>query len=281
MRIGRREFKDEGKVYVMGILNVTPDSFSDGGRYCGIDNALDHTENMIAEGADIIDVGAESTRPGYEHIDVTEEIKRLIPVINAIRARYDVPISVDTYHPEAAKAAAEAGADMINDIWGLRYDELSSKQNNNSSHNTQSMADVVSSTGVSVCIMHNSPQEIKTIGEVNDSLKESIRIAKDAGIPDNRIMLDPGVGFAKSYQMNLSVIAKLDSFKELGYPLLLGTSRKSVIGLTLDVPVSERLEGTLVTSVYAVLGGCSFVRVHDIESNIRAIRMAEAIKSQR
>lgn len=270
MIIGNRTFSDKGKVYVMGILNVTPDSFSDGGCYNNVDAALIQTEKMIKDGTDIIDIGGESTRPGYDPIGDDEELKRLVPIITAIRRNFNIPVSVDTYHSHVAKEAAFAGADMINDIWGLKF-----------KNNSESMAKVVKDTGVSICIMHNSESVINDLVSVDRGLIESIGLAKKAGIPDERIMIDPGVGFAKDYNMNMAVTANLERFNELGYPVLLGASRKSLIGLTLDQPVDERLEGTLVTSVFAVLAGCSYVRVHDVKSNLRAIKMAEALMNYR
>ncbi len=277
MVIGGKHFEDSGRTYVMGILNVTPDSFSDGGKYNSVDDALRHAERMIEEGADIIDIGAESTRPGFELVGDEEELKRLVPVIEKIKKRFDVPISVDTFHSRVAKEALNCGADMINDVWGLKY-----------SGNDIAMAEVVKSGGAAVCIMHNSEHKYECggadrtlMGKINDSifaeLKESVCIAESAGIGRDKIMIDPGVGFAKDYSVNMSMVANIDIFKSIGYPVLLGTSRKSVIGLTLDVPVNERMEGTLATTACAVLGGCSFVRVHDVGSNVKFIKMLENI----
>ena len=263
MIIGSREFKNH--TYVMGILNVTPDSFSDGGRYNSIDRALKHTEKMIKDGADVIDVGGESTRPDYVQISSSEEIDRVIPVIERIKANFDIPVSIDTYKSDVAMAAVNAGADSVNDIWGLKYDNK--------------MADVISETGVSCCLMHNrNNTDYKDfINDVKNDLIESINIAKRAGISDNKIMIDPGVGFAKSYEQNLIITNKLECLNTLGYPVLLGTSRKSMIGLTLNLPKDKRLEGTLVTTVLAVMKKCLFVRVHDVLENKRAITMTEAI----
>ena len=269
MRIGQKEFDTKEKTYIMGILNVTPDSFSDGGRYQQIDGALYRVGEMIAEGAHIIDIGGESTRPGYTRISEEEEIARVVPIVEAIKANYDIPISVDTYKGKVAKAAIEAGAELINDIWGLKQDAT--------------MAEIIAKADVACCLMHNRTEASYSdfMADVKNDLRESLYLAKQAGISADRIMIDPGVGFAKSYEQNLEVIKKLDEFLQLGYPVLLGTSRKSVIGLTLDLPVENRLEGTLVTTVLAVLSGCSFVRVHDIKENARAIQMAEAIRNVR
>ena len=267
MRIGNKEFDRTNKTYIMGILNVTPDSFSDGGRYQGLDGALHRVEEMIAQGAHIIDIGGESTRPGYERISEEEEIARIMPIVEAIKDSFDVPLSVDTYKSKVAAEAILAGADLINDIWGLKWDAK--------------MAEVIAKGEVACCLMHNrqNPSYHNFMAEVKDDLRESIRLANAAGIAAERIILDPGVGFAKTYEQNLQVINQLTELNELGYPILLGTSRKSVIGLTLDEPVEKRLEGTLVTTVMAVLAGCSFVRVHDIEENAKAIKMAEAIRN--
>lgn len=265
MRIGSREFDKKHHTYIMGILNVTPDSFSDGGRFNHIEAAIKHAGEMIAEGADVIDVGGESTRPGYTKISDEEEISRVVPVIEAIKQRFDIPVSIDTYKSEVAKAAAAAGADLINDIWGLKYDNK--------------MAEVIAENNLACCLMHNrtNTEYSNFMEDMKQDLKETIAIARKAGIADDRIILDPGVGFAKSYENNLEVIRRLGELKKLGYPLLLGTSRKSVIGLTLDVPAAERVIGTSVTTVMAVEADCMFVRVHDIKENRQAIEMAEAI----
>lgn len=265
MKIGKKEFDRSGHTYVMGILNVTPDSFSDGGRWTQQDKALKHVEEMLEEGMDIVDIGGESTRPGYTQISQEEEIARVVPVIEAIRQQFDVPISLDTYKSKVAEAGIAAGADLINDIWGLKYDK--------------DMAGIIAKSGVPCCLMHNrrDTEYQNFMQEVTADLAESVRLAKQAGIAEDKIILDPGVGFAKSYDNNLEVIHSLEKLKELGYPLLLGTSRKSVIGLTLDLPAGERVEGTLVTTVFGVIKGCAFVRVHDVKENVRAIRMTEAI----
>lgn len=265
MRIGSRDFATTGHTYIMGILNVTPDSFSDGGKFNQIDAALKHAEEMIGDGADVIDIGGESTRPGYTKISDAEEIDRVVPVIEAVKREFEIPISVDTYKSGVAEAAAEAGADLINDIWGLKYD----------AH----MAEVIAKSGLACCLMHNrdNAEYRNFMEDMKQDLRETIALAKAAGIADDKIILDPGVGFAKSYENNLEAIRSLEELKELKYPVLLGTSRKSVIGLTLDLPAAERVEGTIVTTVMAVEAGCMFVRVHDVKENHRAIQMAEAI----
>ncbi len=265
MKIGKREFHTDKHTYIMGILNVTPDSFSDGGKFMKLDKALFRAEKMIAEGADILDIGGESSRPGYEVIDVKEEIQRVTDVIKNIKDRFSVPISLDTCKSQVAAAGIEAGADMINDIWGLKYD----------SH----MAEVISQNKTACCLMHNRQNTIYDdfMKELKEELRESLQLAEAAGISGDKIILDPGVGFGKEYLQNMEILGSLETLQELGYPLLLGASRKSVIGLTLDLPVEERLEGTLVTTVMAVMKGFSFIRVHDIKENVRAVKMTESI----
>lgn len=265
MQIGNQTFQVAGSTYVMGILNVTPDSFSDGGKYNNTDAALKQAERMVEEGADIIDIGGESTRPGYQMISEKEEIQRTAQIIQLIKERFDIPVSIDTYKSKVAEAALQAGADMINDIWGLKYDK--------------EMAKVIATYGVPCCLMHNrnNTEYYNVVEDVKADLRETLTLARNAGIAEDKIMLDPGVGFGKTYEHNLEIIGKLGELRELGFPLLLGTSRKSVIGITLDLPVTERLEGTLVTTVMGVMAGCSFVRVHDVQANKRAIRMTEAI----
>lgn len=265
MRIGTKEFDIKNHTYVMGILNVTPDSFSDGGSYNQIDLALKHTEEMIADGMAIVDIGGESTRPGYTKISDEEEIGRVVPVIEAIKREFDLPISVDTYKSGVAKASIEAGADLINDIWGLKYDDK--------------MSEIIAQSDVACCLMHNreNADYVDFRTDLLHDLEETIELAKKAGIKDEKIILDPGVGFAKSYENNLEAIHFVEDLHSLKYPILLGTSRKSVIGLTLDLPAKERVEGTLVTTVLAVEKGCAFVRVHDVKENYRAIKMTEAI----
>lgn len=265
MIIGNREFNTGKHTYIMGILNVTPDSFSDGGKWRDRDRALKHVEEMIAEGMDVVDVGGESTRPGYTMLSDEEEMDRVVPIIREIKARFDIPVSLDTYKSTVAEAGIDAGADLINDIWGLKYDE--------------NMAGVIANSGVACCLMHNrkEPDYVDYIKDVKADLEETINIAHNAGIADDKIIIDPGVGFGKTYENNLQIIKYLEELNSFGYPILLGTSRKSVIGLTLDLPADRRLEGTLVTTVFGVIKGCSFVRVHDIKENYRAIKMAEAV----
>lgn len=277
MKIGTKEFDTVNKTYVCGILNVTPDSFSDGGKFVVLDQALKHVEDMLAEGMDILDIGGESTRPGYTLLSDEEEIERVVPVIEAVKKNFDVPISLDTYKAKVAQAGIKVGADLINDIWGLRYEK---EWNGKTDDDCRSqMAEVIAKANIPCCLMHNrkEPDYTDYMKDVEADLQETIAVAKRAGITEDKIILDPGVGFGKTYENNLEIINSLERLKRLGYPVLLGTSRKSVIGLTLDLPASERVEGTLVTTIFGVLKGCSFVRVHDVKENVRAIKMAEAI----
>lgn len=264
MKIGNKTFKDH--TYIMGILNVTPDSFSDGGNFNNIDQALRHTEEMIRDGADIIDVGGESTRRGYTLIPDDDEIERVCPVIEKIKENFDIPVSVDTYKHKVAEAAVKIGADLINDIWGFRYDN-------------GEMAALAAKYSMPVCLMHNRKDTDYTdfLSDVTDDLAECIKIARNAGLSDDLIMIDPGIGFAKSLEQNLILTQNLEVLDKLGFPILLGTSRKSMIGLSLNLPVTERLEGTLVTTVLAVQKNCLFVRVHDVKENKRAVTMTEKL----
>lgn len=264
MRIGSRTYPG-GHTFVMGILNVTPDSFSDGGKFTIIDNALFRVEQMLHEGMDVLDVGGESTRPGHTQISEGEEIDRVCPVIEAVKARFDLPVSLDTYKSAVAREGIAAGAALINDIWGLKYDP--------------EMAAVIAKAGASCCLMHNRHNNdyVDLMGDIMQDLQESLTLADQAGIPRDRILIDPGIGFAKTPAQNLEVLRRLEELQALEMPVLLGASRKSVIGHALDLPADQRLEGTLVTTVLAVQGGCRFVRVHDVKENVRAIRMAEAV----
>lgn len=265
MIIGNKNFDFDNHCYVMGILNVTPDSFSDGGKWNDMDAALKHTEEMIADGCDILDIGGESTRPGYTLLSDEEEISRVIPVIEAVKARFDIPISLDTYKSRVAKAGLDAGVDLINDIWGCKYDP--------------EMASVIAKSGAACCLMHNRKEAVYNdyLNDVLNDLRECVRIAKDAGIADDRIILDPGIGFGKTLENNLTLMNHVELLQELGYPVLLGTSRKSMIGLTLNLPSDQRLEGTLVTTVMGVMKKCCIVRVHDVKANKRAIAMTEKL----
>ena len=265
MKIGNRQFDVERDCHIMGILNVTPDSFSDGGKWNDLQRAQQHVEDMIREGAAIIDVGGESTRPGHVQISTEEEIGRVVPVIEMIKKNFDIPVSIDSYKSPVVEAALQAGADMVNDIWGLKYDRR--------------VADLIARHDVPCCLMHNREKAEYTdfMDEMCSDLMESVEIARAAGVRDDQIILDPGVGFGKVYEQNLIAIHQLERLKALGFPVLLATSRKSVIGLSLDLPADQRVEGTLVTTVLGVQKGAAFVRVHDVKENLRAIRMTQAI----
>ena len=265
MIIGGKKFDVEHETYVMGILNVTPDSFSDGGKYNGMDQAMEHARQMVEDGADIIDVGGESTRPGHIMITDEEEIARVTPIIEKLKKEFDVPISIDTYKSKVAEAAVQAGADLVNDIWGLKYDKK--------------IAGVIAKYNVACCLMHNreKAEYNSFLDEFCEDMRGCLAIAKEAGIADDQIILDPGVGFGKNYEHNLTIIHHLERLCDMGYPVLLATSRKSCIGQALDLPTDQRVEGTMVTTVMGVLKGAAFVRVHDVKENLRAIRMTQAI----
>jgi dihydropteroate synthase len=264
MIIGAKEFKEKDRPYIMGILNVTPDSFSDGGLHNKLDDALFAAEEMIKDGADIIDVGGESTRPGHTLISDEEEISRVVPVIEEIRKRFDTVISLDTYKYGVAEAGIKAGADLINDVWGLKWDGK--------------MADVIAKYDVACCIMHNrkNTDYNNFLEDVIADLDESMNMAATAGIAKNKIMVDPGIGFAKSLEQNLLLMNNLELLQKWNVPVLLGTSRKSMIGLTLDLPVTEREEGTIATSVIGLMKGCEYFRVHNVKGNYRALKMTYA-----
>lgn len=265
MKIGQHEFEIGKRTYLMGILNVTPDSFSDGGHYLPLEAALIQAKKMVEEGADLIDIGGESTRPGHEEVSVEEEIRRTAPLIEILSRELQVPLSIDTSKAKVAEAALKAGASMVNDVWGLKKDP--------------EIAKVIARYQVPCCLMHNREDKnySNLMTDLIEDLKESLRIAEVAGISKDKIIIDPGIGFAKTLAHNLEVMRHLEVLKSLGYPLLLGTSRKSVIGLTLDLPVTERVEGTLATTVIGIMKGFDFIRVHDVKENKRAAQMTDAI----
>ncbi|PQD93973.1 dihydropteroate synthase [Pradoshia eiseniae] len=265
MDCGPYKLDMSGRTLIMGILNMTPDSFSDGGRYNAVDTALERACQLVQDGADIIDIGGESTRPGYEQISAEEEIERVVPIIERLAKEVDVPISIDTYKAEVARAALKAGAHIINDIWGAKADPH--------------MAKVAAETGAPIILMHNrqeKPYENFIRDALND-LYESIQITKKAGVKDSQIILDPGIGFAKNLQENLLMMRNLNVIAGLGYPVLLGTSRKSMIGNTLKLPVKERIEGTIASVCLGIQQGCQIMRVHDVKENARAARMMDAM----
>jgi dihydropteroate synthase len=253
------------KTIIMGILNATPDSFSDGGKYNRVDLAVERAKEMVANGADIIDIGGESTRPGFEPVSVEEELKRVIPIIEAVSKHVQVPISIDTYKAETARRAIEAGAHIINDVWGAKADDQ--------------MGAVAAKYNVPIILMHNRKDRNYSffIRDVLNDLYESIAIVKKAGVKDENIILDPGIGFAKDYQENLLMMQNLDKLVMLGYPVLLGTSRKSMIGQALNLPVHERMEGTGATVCYGIQKGCQIIRIHDVKEMSRMAKMMDAL----
>ena len=249
----------------MGIINVTPDSFSGDGLGTDLPAILEQAHRFEAEGADLLDLGAESTRPGHEPVSAKQELKRLIPALEAIAPKVNLPISVDTHKSPVALRALQAGAGIINDIWGLKADPL--------------LAQVAADTGAPLVLMHN--QKTRTyrdlLPDIFASLRGSVELARQAGVSKQNIILDPGIGFGKTPDHNLEVLRRLSEFRDLGYPLLVGTSRKSTIGLVLDLPVEQRLEGTAATVALAIAGGADIVRVHDVKEMVRVSRMTDAV----
>ena len=262
------KFNFNEKTWVMGILNVTPDSFSDGGNYTSVKDALIQAEKMIADGADIIDIGGESTRPGHTQISVKEEIGRVVPVIKALSENKDVLISIDTYKSEVAEAALQAGAHIINDVWGAKYDP--------------DIAKVAADWKVPIILMHNrnNTSYYNFWEEVHRDILESIQITVDAGVDREQVWLDPGIGFGKTTAQNIEMMQALDKFTALGYPVLLGTSRKSLIGKVLGVPVEKRLAGSLATVCYGIQKGCHIVRVHDVLETSHAVKMMDVLEGK-
>ncbi|WP_319471928.1 dihydropteroate synthase [uncultured Trichococcus sp.] len=248
----------------MGILNVTPDSFSDGGEWNTVERAIAHALEMVADGADIIDIGGESTRPGHTQISDEEEIARVVPIIEALKKAVDVPLSIDTYKSAVARAACEAGIDIINDIWGCKYDP--------------EIAEVAAAFDVPIILMHNreKPDYAFLIEDMLNDLGESVRIAVSAGVKRENIILDPGCGFGKTYEDNLNVVHHLKRFADLGYPVLLGTSRKRFIGTALgDIPFKERDLGTAATTALGIVNGAQLFRVHNVKANAEMARMMD------
>ncbi len=254
------------RTLIMGILNITPDSFSDGGRYNQLDKAVQHARDMVQQGADFIDVGGESTRPGAAEVDEDEEKKRVLPVVERLVQELDVPISVDTSKAGVAEAALKQGAHLINDVWGLQKDP--------------ELANVAAAFHVPVVLMHNQQGTVyKTdiMEAIKTFLETSLEISRKAGIPKEQIMIDPGIGFGKTPEQNIQVMARLDELRSLGFPILLGTSRKSMIGKILNLPPHQRLEGTLATTVLGIVSGVDVIRVHDVRENVNAALVADAI----
>lgn len=285
MKIGKHEFEWGARTYVMGIINVTPDSFSGDGLFqqdAVVETALQQARRFVEAGADLLDVGGESTRPGSHPVSADEELQRTLPVVQALAAEFDTPVSIDTYKASTAAAALDAGAALVNDVWGLRADP--------------ELAPLVAARRVPVILMHNRSQpanaEVRErlggryvgvqyeelIGDIQNELLECIDIAHAAGIPDEHIILDPGIGFGKTVEQNLELLDRGGELRSLGYPLLVGPSRKSFIGYTLDLPPDQRMEGTAAALAVSIARrGADIVRVHDVEPLVRTVRMADAI----
>ncbi len=263
---------DLSTINIMGVINTTPDSFSDGGLFSETKSAVEHARKLIDDGADILDIGGESTRPGAAIVSVNEEIRRTIPVIEAIRQFSDIPVSIDTSKAQVMLAAAEAGADMINDVWALRR---------------EGALEAAASTGLLVCLMHmqgspesmqNDPKYENVVTEVLHFLRERLTKAEQSGISRQNLLVDPGFGFGKTLQQNLQLLNSLEQFKSLGLPLLVGLSRKSMIGLILDKPVDQRLSGSISTAVISAMSGADIIRVHDVTETKDAVAIVQAMK---
>lgn len=265
MLFGKHFYDLNKETRICGILNVTPDSFSDGGKYSTKEAAIKRAEEMVRDGASLIDIGGESTRPGFTPVSPEEECERVIPVLLKIKEVLDIPVSVDTSKVLVAKEALLAGADVINDIWGLSGNE--------------EMGRLIAEKEASCILMHNRTDSKYQdfLPEVLADLRCSVDTALKCGISTDKIMVDPGIGFAKNYEQNLTVLKHLEAFRSLHYPVFVGASNKSVIGTALDLPVGERLEGTLATTALAVVKGCAFVRVHDVRANLRVVKMLQTI----
>jgi len=272
VKVGKTEMNFGERTYVMGVLNVTPDSFSDGGKFLNEDAAVSRGIKMVENGADIIDIGGESTRPGAKPVGAEEELKRVVPVVEKLAAKIDKPISVDTYKSEVARRALDAGAALVNDISALRMDD--------------DMAPLLAERDAPVILMHmrGTPQNMQenptyksVMGEIISFLRERLQLARSKGIKMENILVDPGIGFGKTVQHNLEILRKLVELKSLGCPVVVGTSRKSFIGHTLDLPVEERLEGTAATVALSAANGANIVRVHDVKEMVRVVRMTDAI----
>lgn len=266
IQCGQHQLKLGQRTYIMGILNITPDSFSDGGQFIDIELAVKHAKKMVAEGADIIDIGGESTRPGADPVETAEEIHRVLPVVEQLVTECDIPISVDTSKAIVAEKVLKAGAHMINDVWGLQKDPH--------------MSSVVAKYDVPLIIMHNQDgtgYQKDIMEEITDFLQKSIEIAISAGIKKEKIIIDPRIGFGKTAEQNMIVMARLGELNDLGFPILLGTSRKSMIGKILNLPPGERLAGTMATTVMGIVQGVDIVRVHDIKENLRSALVTDAI----
>lgn len=263
--IGPYSYPLHSRTLVMGIVNVTPDSFSDGGKFQSVERAVEHAKKLVADGADILDIGGESTRPGAIPVSCEEELERVIPAIQAISSAVDVPISIDTYKAKVAEEALRAGAHLLNDVWGGKKDP--------------EILHVAAKFHVPIVLQQNREEPVydNLIEDMKRDLYESISMAKKAGVEDQQIILDPGIGFAKRYEDDLLVMRRLEEFTSMGYPVLLGTSRKRLIGTTLDLPVDDRVEGTAATVALGIAKGCNIVRVHDVKEMSRVARMMDAM----
>jgi len=263
-----REFRWGSRTYVMGVLNVTPDSFSGDGLGLDLEAAVAQGRRFEEEGADILDVGGESTRPGFEPIPLEEELRRVVPVVRRLAAETALPVSIDTYKPEVAEAAIGVGAHVLNDVWGFRHEG-----------DGQRLARLAAASGLPAVLMHNQRgrQFHDVVGDLLAGFRESLRIAREAGVPEERLIVDPGFGFGWDEKQNLEMLRRLADLRVLGRPILIGTSRKSTIGKVLDLPVEERLEGTAATVAIAIANGADIVRVHDVKAMVRVARMADAI----
>lgn len=265
LNLNNIELDYKKETFVMGILNVTPDSFSDGGKFNSVNRAVQHAKEMVANGAKIIDIGGESTRPGYTRITDEEEIARVVPVIEALVKEVPAILSIDTYKSAVARAAVEAGAHMINDIWGAKADP--------------EIAKVAAEFNVPIILMHNREKASYNhfFEDYMDDLHKSIEIVKEAGVPETHIILDPGIGFVKNLQQSIETMQRLEDLVATGYPVLLATSRKRLIGTVLDLPLEERVEGTAATCAFGVMKGCHIVRVHDVKEVARTVKMIDAL----
>ncbi|MGF7015786.1 dihydropteroate synthase [Ornithinibacillus bavariensis] len=265
LKTATKTYDLSSRTHVMGILNVTPDSFSDGGSYTTVEKAVEQAVEMERYGADIIDIGGESTRPDHDPISVEEELRRVLPMIKAVKEAVKIPISIDTYKAETARQAVEAGADIINDVWGAKREP--------------EIAKVAAEYNVPIILMHNRTNEnyISIMEDMKRDLEESIRIAIKAGVPKENIILDPGIGFAKNAHHNLVVMNNLEKLTEMGYPLLLATSRKRFIGSVLDLPPVERDNGTGATTCLGIMKGAQMVRVHNVKLHVELAKMMDAM----
>jgi len=263
-----REFRWGSRTYVMGVLNVTPDSFAGDGLGLDPEAAVAQGRRFEEEGADILDVGGESTRPGFEPIPVEEELRRVVPVVRRLAAETALPVSIDTYKPEVAEAAIDAGAHLLNDVWGFRHEG-----------DGERLARLAAARGLPAVLMHNQRghQFHDVVGDLLDGFRESLRIAREAGVAEEGLIVDPGFGFGWDERQNLEMLCRLAELRVLGRPVLIGTSRKSTIGKVLDLPVEDRLEGTAATVAIAIAHGADIVRVHDVKAMVRVARMTDAI----